>query len=129
MIEVIETCPNPKGLAAVSPSKEVCILACPDKKLGLVRVVHFDKGSKIQIINAHQSSISAIVLNHEGNLLATASDKGTLVRLFETQTGEQLQELRRGSDHAEIYSLSFDLNSTLLACTSDKGTIHIFALK
>ena len=55
MIEVIETCPNPKGLVAVSPSKEVCVLASPDKNLGTVRVLHFDKGSKVFMIHAHQS--------------------------------------------------------------------------
>ena len=46
LIEIIETCPNPKGICAVSPSKDVCVLASPEKKLGTVRVVHFDKGSK-----------------------------------------------------------------------------------
>ncbi len=36
--------------------------------------------------------------------------------------------MRRGSDKAEIYSISFDCNSNWLACSSDKGTIHIFAV-
>jgi hypothetical protein len=75
MIEVVETCPNPKGLCAISPSKDVCVLACPEKKVGTVRVIHFDKGSKTLMINAHQSSIAALALNHDGTLLATASDK------------------------------------------------------
>ena len=46
LIEVIETNTNQKGICAVSPSKEVCVLAAPEKKIGTVRVVHFDKGSK-----------------------------------------------------------------------------------
>lgn len=75
MIEVIETCPNPKGLLAVSPSKEICVLASPDKNVGVVRVLHFDKAQKTIMINAHQSSVAAMTLNTEGNLLATASDK------------------------------------------------------
>ena len=53
MIEVMETCPNIKGLCAISPSKDVCVLVCPEKKLGTVRVVHFDKGNKTLMINAH----------------------------------------------------------------------------
>lgn len=53
MIEVIDTIPNPKGICAISPSKEICVLACPDKKIGSVRIVHFDKGNKITMINAH----------------------------------------------------------------------------
>lgn len=75
MIEVIETSSNTKGLCAVSPSKDVCVMASPDKKIGTVRVIHFDKGSKILMINAHQSSLAAMALNNEGTLLATASDK------------------------------------------------------
>ena len=46
MIEVIETCPNAKGLIAVSPSKDICVLASPEKTLGVVRITHFDKGGK-----------------------------------------------------------------------------------
>lgn len=75
MIEVIETCINLKGLCTISASKEVCVLACPDKKVGTVRIVHFDKGSKTVMINAHQSTLAAITLNTEGNILASASDK------------------------------------------------------
>ena len=36
--------------------------------------------------------------------------------------------MRRGSDKAEIYSISFDKMSNWIACSSDKGTIHIFAV-
>ena len=53
MIEVIETAQNPKGICGLSPSKEVCVLACPEKKVGTVRVVHFDKGNKTTLIDAH----------------------------------------------------------------------------
>jgi WD40 repeat protein len=67
-------------------------------------------------------------LNFTGALLASASDKGTIIRLFNTETGDAIQEVRRGSDKAEIYSLSFDKNSNFMACSSDKGTIHIFSV-
>ena len=53
MIEVIETYNNPKGICVFSPSKEICVLACPEKKAGTVRVVHFDKNSKTTLIDAH----------------------------------------------------------------------------
>ena len=65
-------------------------------------------------------------LNIAGTLLATASDKGTLIRIFSTEDGSPLQEVRRGSDKAEIYSIAFDKNTHWIACSSDKGTIHIF---
>ena len=80
-------------------------------------------------ITAHQTNISSLAINHDGNLLATGSDKGTLVRLWDIETGSLLQELRRGSDPAEITCIAFDPLSKWVACTSDKGTIHIFAIK
>ena len=61
-------------------------------------------------------------------MLATASDKGTLIRIFSTEDGSPLQEVRRGSDKAEIFSIAFDKNSNWIACSSDKGTIHIFTV-
>jgi WD40 repeat protein len=60
--------------------------------------------------------------------LATASDKGTLIRIYSTETGAFLAELRRGTEKAEIYSISFNPSSKFLACSSDRGTIHIFSL-
>lgn len=75
MMEVVETCPNPKGICAVSPSKDICVLSCPEKKEGTVRLIHFDKGNKTLMINAHQAAVAAMTLNTDGSLLATASDK------------------------------------------------------
>ncbi len=37
--------------------------------------------------------------------------------------------MRRGTDSAEVFGLAFDPVSKYLACSSDKGTIHIFAIK
>ena len=67
-------------------------------------------------------------LNFNGSLVASASEKDTIIRIFATDTGHAIQEVRRGSEKAEIYSLSFDKNSNWMACSSDKGTIHIFSL-
>jgi WD40 repeat protein len=80
------------------------------------------------IITAHNNPLSQLALNLEGTILATASEKGTLIRLFDTTTGRQLRELRRGVDRAEIYSIAFSPNSTWLGVSSDKGTVHIYSL-
>eukprot|EP00878_Enallax_costatus_P022771 GHUV01024181.1.p1 GENE.GHUV01024181.1~~GHUV01024181.1.p1 ORF type:complete len:130 (+),score=32.59 GHUV01024181.1:849-1238(+) len=39
-----------------------------------------------------------------------------------------LQELRRGSEPAHIHSIAFSKHCDWLAVSSDKGTVHIFAL-
>jgi WD40 repeat protein len=52
--------------------------------------------------------------------------QGTLIRVFDTASGQPLQELRRGADRAEIYCIAFNYNSQWLAVSSDKGTVHVF---
>lgn len=58
----------------------------------------------------------------------TASDKGTLMRVFNTGTGEKVNEVRRGADQAVITDLTIDPSNKFISCCSDKGTIHIFSL-
>lgn len=54
-------------------------------------------------INAHQSEIACVALNQPGSVAASASRKGTLIRLFDTTTRDKLVELRRGTDPATLY--------------------------
>lgn len=54
-------------------------------------------------INAHQSDVACVSLNQPGTVVASASQKGTLIRLFDTQSKEKLVELRRGTDPATLY--------------------------
>jgi WD40 repeat protein len=125
-IRKYETCPNNKGLVALCPIDE-CVLAFPHTTKGVVRVELLDS-DKSHLINAHDSNINCISLNFDGSRLATASEKGTLIRIFDTYTGAKLQEVRRGADRADIYSISFSPDSRFFCTSSDKGTIHIFAL-
>lgn len=52
------------------------------------------------------------------------------MRVFSAADGTKLQELRRGSDPARIYSLAFSHGDQpdWLAVSSDKGTAHVFSL-
>jgi hypothetical protein len=78
-------------------------------------------------------------LDNSGKKLATASEKvnllpnnylkGTLIRIFSTEDGKLITELRRGSEYAQIFSLAFDLESKWLAVSSDTCTVHIFSLQ
>lgn len=121
-----ETTNNPTGLLALSPKESNTVLVCPGLEPGKARIENFDQ-NKTHNITAHETGLACIALNMEGTLLATASEKGTLIRIYDTNTGEMLRELRRGSATANIYSIKFSPGSKFLLVTSDKGTIHLFA--
>ncbi|MQM00569.1 hypothetical protein Taro_033305 [Colocasia esculenta] len=128
LVHQIETVPNPKGLCAVSQQQGSLVLVCPGGQKGQVRVEHYG-ARRTKFIMAHDSRIACFALSQDGRFIATASTKGTLVRIFSTVDGALLQEVRRGADRAEIYSLAFSANNQWLAVSSDKGTIHVFSLK
>lgn len=52
--------------------------------------------------------------------------QGTLIRLWATSNCARIAELRRGIDPAAIFCLSFSPSGRMVACTSDKSTLHIF---
>lgn len=128
LLSQIETVANPRGLCALSSTSNSAVLACPGIQRGQVRIEHYGL-KKIKFISAHDSHLACLVLTLDGRLLATASNKGTLIRVFNTLDGTRLQELRRGVDRAEIYSIAFSVNAQWLAVSSDKGTVHVFGLK
>jgi len=128
LVDHIETTSNPKGLCALCPYASNTVLVCPGLQRGHVRVELYNTKSTT-LIPAHETKLACFALNFDGTRLATASEKGTLFRIFDTATGKALQEVRRGADRAEIYSICFNNTSEWLACSSDKGTIHVYKLK
>jgi WD40 repeat protein len=128
LLHQIETIANPKGLCAVSQGAGSMVLVCPGLQKGQVRIEHY-ASKRTKFIMAHDSRIACFALTQDGHLLATASSKGTLVRVFNTVDGTLRQEVRRGADRAEIYSLAFSSTAQWLAVSSDKGTVHVFGLK
>ncbi|KAL6053060.1 Autophagy-related protein 18a [Balamuthia mandrillaris] len=127
LLHQIETTSNPRGLMALSPDPNKTVLACPGLKPGYVHV-RLNDINKSTPIKAHDNALSYIALNLDGTRLATASEQGTLIRVWDTVTGEQLAQLRRGKDRAEINCISFSNDSSWLCVSSDKGTVHVFGL-
>ena len=127
LLDQINTLANPKGLISLCPDAGNCVLACPGLSKGSIRIELYDL-SKATLIKAHDAELACFALNMDGSRIASASEKGTLIRVWDCHTGEPIKELRRGVDRAEIYCLSFNFSSTYIACSSDKGTVHIYSL-
>jgi hypothetical protein len=129
LVDHIETFQNDQGLCSLCPYSNNTVVACPGLSAGTVRVQLYDQNNKTQLINAHETALACIALNFDGTRLATASEKGTLIRIWDTSSGKLVQEVRRGANPALIYSIAFNHNSQWLACSSDKGTVHVYGLQ
>jgi WD40 repeat protein len=118
-----ETANNPFGLCCLGKN----LVVFPGLSLGQLRV--FDLNThNVSIIPAHNSPLRAIALSRDEEMVATASEQGTLVRVWAFPSTTKVTEFRRGVDPAAILSLAFSPNRQLLAATSDKSTLHIFDL-
>ena len=106
LLDQIDTQPNPRGLVALCPHPKHNVLACPGVTRGHARVELYD-ARKSTVVAAHESDLARLALSGDGSLLATASDKGTLIRVFDAHSGAQLREFRRGVDRALVYSIVF----------------------
>ncbi|KAI7154969.1 WD repeat domain phosphoinositide-interacting protein [Hortaea werneckii] len=142
---------NPAGICAISPSSENNYLALPHYQKnatgnaqaqpghvprsvakeaisGDVLLYDLNKMEEVTVIQAHQTPLSSIAINSDGTLLATSSEKGTVIRVFSIPDGKKLYQFRRGSMPARIYGMSFNATSTLLCVSSATETVHIFKL-
>ncbi|XP_076618734.1 WD repeat domain phosphoinositide-interacting protein 4 isoform X2 [Colletes latitarsis] len=132
----LETRDNPKGLIEVAtlatPQKQ--LLVFPGHKQGSIQLVDLGtteagSSSTPATLMAHQGALACLAVNNSGTMIATASTQGTLVRVWDSIHRHLLVELRRGVDSATLYCITFSNDSEYLCASSDKGTVHIFALK
>lgn len=121
---------NPTGLFALSPLEERCYLAYPaSQKNGEVQIFDTVELKNKILIPAHDNPLAALSFNHQGTMLASASEKGTVIRVHNVDDGQCLYEFRRGYARCvDIYSLSFSSDSLFVATSSSTETVHIFKL-
>ncbi|KAK4101957.1 autophagy-like protein 18 [Parathielavia hyrcaniae] len=151
LLNTIATSPNPNAIFALSPLSERSYIAYPLPKsreeplerrpahapplstyvpptAGELMIWDTIGGKAVNVIEAHRSPLSSVALNHEGTKVATASETGTIVRVFSVPDGQKLFQFRRGTYPSTICSMSFNLSSTLLCVSSTSETVHIFRL-
>lgn len=97
-------------------------------KNGDVIVFNLQTLQPTMVIEAHKGEIAALKLSADGTLLATASEKGTIIRVFNVENGSKVYQFRRGTYSTKISSLSFSKDNQFLAVCSSSKTVHIFKL-
>lgn len=125
-----DTPPNPLGLCVLSACNENNFLAYPgSSSIGEVQIFDaFNLCSK-NMIPAHDNPLAAMAFDSTGAKIATASEKGTVIRVFNVLDKTKLYEFRRGVKRCvRIYSLCFSEDSNFLSASSNTETVHIFRL-
>ncbi|XP_055377340.1 WD repeat domain phosphoinositide-interacting protein 1 [Condylostylus longicornis] len=120
-------CPNELGTFALSLNSH---LAYPiSTTSGELKIFNAKKMKPVIVIKAHETQLSALSFSLNGNLLATASERGTVIRLFCTQNGHKVHEFRRGVKRCvRIASLIFSGCGDYLCASSNTETVHIFKI-
>lgn len=89
----IETVENPRGLCEVSQGSGEMVMVCLGTQKGQIRIENSGTAKRTRFVNAHDSRLVCLSLSADGRFCATASGKGTLVRVFNTLDGSLLQEV------------------------------------
>nr|XP_009858048.1 WD repeat domain phosphoinositide-interacting protein 2-like isoform X1 [Ciona intestinalis]XP_009858049.1 WD repeat domain phosphoinositide-interacting protein 2-like isoform X1 [Ciona intestinalis] len=126
-----DTPSNPHGICALSGSNDNALLAYPGSPhTGEVQIFDVANLKAVTMIHAHNNPLAALSFNRSATQLATASDKGTVIRVFSVIDGNKLFEFRRGMKRCvSICSLAFSADSLFLAASSNTETVHLFKLE
>ncbi|KAF7697801.1 WD repeat domain phosphoinositide-interacting protein 1 isoform X1 [Silurus meridionalis] len=128
---LLNTPSNPSGLCALSINHSNSFLAYPGSStIGEIIVYDANNLNTVTVIQAHDSQLAAITFNASGTKLASASERGTVIRVFSIPEGQRLFEFRRGMKrYVNISSLSFSPDAQFLCASSNTETVHIFKLE
>lgn len=135
-VALVRTRPGARPLCALACEPTAPhLLAAPAHRKGslqlldVTRAVKGAHSSSPAVMGCHQTELVCLSLSANGARLATASERGTIIRLWDTTTKHMLHELRRGSDYADVYCIKFNQTGSLVCCVSDKGTLHVWAAR
>lgn len=127
LLDSFDTFPNPHGLLSVVGDTDVMIATLGVRSGEVVIKRYAANMASTYVVNVcHENEIRCVQFSLDGRFLATASAKGTLVRVWTTDSFQKVKEVRRGSEKADIQSIAFSLDSSIIAVTSSRKTLHVF---
>ncbi|KAF8384462.1 atg-18 [Pristionchus pacificus] len=129
MHTICDTPPNRTGMIDLSSCGSPSLLAYPGStSSGQVHMFDAMSLTSVNSFMAHANPLSALRFNAEGTKIATASTKGTVIRVFSVPNGTKLFEFQRGVRPCVMHSLCFSADSNYLCSSSNTETIHVYKL-
>ncbi|CAL5219293.1 g1099 [Coccomyxa viridis] len=131
----LETAANPKGVCALTNCPEPNLVALPASATAGTICIYNLLATGVNVlceVEAHRTPVSVMAWNHDGSLLASASQKGTVIRVFRLPEVSKAYTFRRGTTTSTIHSLAFSppsVKPSLLCAASAHGTVHLFLLE
>jgi len=128
LLHCLDTPKNLAGLCDFNLYEGQHLLAFPTSTVS-GKIMIFD-AFNLQVrcgISAHDNPIQHIKFNPTGTLLASASQRGTIIRISSVETAQQLYKFRRGSTPAVISCMAFSKTENILAVGSENNSIHLFS--
>jgi hypothetical protein len=128
---------NPgSACCSMSTNMPKLVFACLGMQRGTVRVERFSSPPSSSVIAAHDTSIVALALSGNGMFIATASEKGTLIRIHSTFDDCALvHEVRRSfplltsqGPKKDIRTLFMSPNGTFVGLVTMGGEICVYKL-
>ncbi|XP_036195738.1 WD repeat domain phosphoinositide-interacting protein 1 isoform X2 [Myotis myotis] len=126
VVVVSHTKPRQMNVYHFKKGTEICNYSYSSNILS----IRLNRQKTVCTIAAHEGTLAAITFNASGSKLASASEKGTVIRVFSVPEGQKLYEFRRGMKrYVTISSLAFSMDSQFLCASSNTETVHIFKLE
>lgn len=123
LLKSFETFSNYNGIVALSLKGDYVVF--PNNNLGTITIYHIKSNQLLQI-KSYTYSIDYVYISKDSKYIVTCSDNGTIVRIFDIEKGNIVDEFRRGFEKVKITNVIMKDDNSLLLVSSNTGTIHIF---
>ena len=99
----LPTVDNPRGIIALNSTTETFVLAgLSEHRANRVYIQMLNNTRENREFQCHDRPIACLGLNHDGRFLATASEQGTKIKVWNVMKSQLLRIFRRGFKQSNI---------------------------
>ena len=93
---------------------------------GTFAVYNLNKLTHVNQVECHTSPIKKMQINLTGNLVATCSTQGSLIKVFNIIDGTLIRTFSNGVGYKQFYSMRFNYDSSFLCVATELGVVNVF---